>query len=234
VATDKEAPRVKSKERLNSKITLISRDDKMPFNLFHKKKHPEEETPTVPTQEEPQQETPIQPQETASEPVDADEGVNVQVREIQPEEKTEKTKATPIEEPTVAPEEQRQEKIEPEQEHPPEETAPAPVEAKPETVELASKTYLKAMPLKELTDVENVKTEVRNGNIIILRVTPLASKSIEDVKNAVNELFQFTESINGDIARLGEERVVICPKSIRIWREKTPAPVSSEPLPTSA
>jgi hypothetical protein len=88
------------------------------------------------------------------------------------------------------------------------------------------------MPLKDVADVENVKTEVKNGNIIILRVTPLANKSLDDVKNAVNELYQFTESIGGDIARLGEERVVICPKNIRIWREKSPA--SNEPLPTAA
>jgi SepF-like predicted cell division protein (DUF552 family) len=109
------------------------------------------------------------------------------------------------------------------------------VEQKSETApESASKTYLKAIPLKELADVEKVKNEVNSGNIIILRVTPLAGKNIEEVKTAVNELFQFAESVGGDIARLGEERVVICPKSIRIWREKTPAPVSSEPLPTAA
>jgi hypothetical protein len=101
-----------------------------------------------------------------------------------------------------------------------------------ETVASVGKTYLKAMPLKDVADVENVKNEIKNGNIIILRVTPLANKSIDDVKNAVNELYQFSESIGGDIARLGEERVVICPKNVRIWREKTPA--SNEPLPTAA
>jgi hypothetical protein len=117
---------------------------------------------------------------------------------------------------------------------PPEE--PAPTQASPIQETVASvaenKAYLKAMPLKDLADVENVKNEVKNGNIIILRVTPLANKSIDDVKNAVNELYQFSESIGGDIARLGEERVVICPKNVRIWREKTPA--SNEPLPTAA
>ena len=105
-------------------------------------------------------------------------------------------------------------------------------EQKQEVAEPITKTYLKAMPLKDVADVENVKNEVKNGNIIILRVTPLANKSIDDVKNAVNELYQFSESIGGDIARLGEERVVICPKNIRIWREKTPA--ASNPLPTAA
>jgi len=102
----------------------------------------------------------------------------------------------------------------------------------PEDKEILNKTYLKAMPLRDLTDLDSIKNEVKNGNILILRITPLASKSIEDVKHAVNELYEFAESIGGDIARLGEERVVICPQKIRIWREKTP--VSNEPLPTAA
>jgi SepF-like predicted cell division protein (DUF552 family) len=88
------------------------------------------------------------------------------------------------------------------------------------------------MPLRDLSDLEVIKNEVKTGNILILRITPLASKSIEDVKRAVNELYEFAESVGGDIARLGEERVVICPQKIRIWREKTP--VSNEPLPTAA
>lgn len=102
----------------------------------------------------------------------------------------------------------------------------------PEEKEMPNKTYLKAMPLRDLADLESIKNEVKNGNILILRITPLASKSIEDVKRAVNELYEFAEATGGDIARLGEERVVICPPNIRIWREKTP--VSNEPLPTAA
>lgn len=109
-----------------------------------------------------------------------------------------------------------------------EKTAEPPSENK----EVLEKTYLKAMPLRDLSDLEEIKNEVKNGNVLILRITPLASKSIEDVKSAVNELYEFAESIGGDIARLGEERVVICPQNIRIWREKKQ--VSKEPLPTAA
>ena len=190
-------------------------EKKMPFNLFRKKKQPEQETPTVPPQEQTQAEAPSQPQETPQEPATH----------------TQET----IELPPVAIQEPPQENAAPVQE-PAQEPVPAPVEQKPPAPEAASKTYLKAMPLRELSDLESIKTEVINGNIIILRVTPLAGKSIEDVKTAVNELFQFADSIGGDIARLGEERVVITPKTVRIWREKTPAPVSSsnEPLPTAA
>ncbi len=107
--------------------------------------------------------------------------------------------------------------------------APAPAPAKIETEPV---TYLRAMPLRELEDIESVENEVKKGNIIILRITPLASKSIDEVKQAVDQLYAFAESIKGDIARLGEERIVICPEKIRIWREKTPE--KTAPLPTAA
>ncbi len=154
----------------------------------------------------------------------------------QEEEPKQEAPAQPVEvkqEPVAPSQEPAQEAAASAQEQPQETAAPS-AEPKPQVVEASGKTYLKAMPLRELADTEKVKNEVKNGNIIILRVTPLANKSIEDVKNAVNDLYQFSESIGGDIARLGEERVVICPKSIRIWREKTPTPVSNEPAPTAA
>lgn len=144
------------------------------------------------------------------------------------------TTAAPIQEnstqnPAAAPEQKPEAAAAPE---PTQETAASEPEKKPESTEPPSKTYLKAMPLKTYADVETVKNEVKNGNIIILRVTPLASRSIDEVKGAVNELTRFAEEIGGDIARLGEERVVICPKNIRIWREKSPA--SSSTMPTAS
>jgi len=93
------------------------------------------------------------------------------------------------------------------------------------------KAYLKAMALQNLTDVEVIKHELKLGNIIILKITPLARKSIEDVKKAVNEISVFTQSIEGDIASLGKERVVIVPDSLRIWRPET---IVSKKAPTAA
>ena len=151
-----------------------------------------------------------------------------QKQQAEPENPAESPQEEPKQETTALPEEPNQKAAAQQQ--------PMPSEAASMQENVASlpesKTYLKAMPLKDIADVENVKNEIKNGNIVILRVTPLANKSVDDVKNAVNELYRFSESIGGDIARLGEERVVICPKNIRIWREKTPT--SNEPLPTAA
>jgi SepF-like predicted cell division protein (DUF552 family) len=217
----------------------------MPFNLFHRKKaEPEQEQPVAAPVEEapPQTETEETPKTVAT---------VIEENSTVSEESSVPAQEVVAPEPTTQPElenpgqEQTQPKPEPETQTP--EPPAAPVEQpsveQPPTEqskaerkqEQAAKTYLKAMPLKDLQDVVNVKEEVSNGNIIILRITPLAGKSIEDVKKAVNDLFEFAESSGGDIARLGEERVVVCPKTVRIWREKTPAPVGKkEPLPTAA
>lgn len=178
----------------------------MPFNLFHKNKQHEQEKPTMTPQEESVESNPEEPEPESV---------------IEPQEATpEPTESTPEPESPTPEQAQTADTLSDEQNQ--------------EREQQSNKTYLKAMPLKELTDLENIKKEVTNGNIIILKVVPLATKSIEDVKNAVNELFLFTESIGGDIARLGEERIVICPKTVRIWREKTPKPASNEKLPTAA
>ena len=83
--------------------------------------------------------------------------------------------------------------------------------------------YVKALPLLELDDVEGIKSEIRAGNILIVRITPLARKSVDETKLAITELTDHVKSIGGDIARLGEERIVITPPGIRIWRREAAA-----------
>jgi len=85
---------------------------------------------------------------------------------------------------------------------------------------IPDKVYLKAMPLKSIEDIDSIKDEVESGNILIIRVSPLATNNIDDVKRAVSELCEFADSHGGDIARLGEERIVVTPPFVRIWREK--------------
>ncbi|MCP8308465.1 MAG: cell division protein SepF [archaeon] len=78
--------------------------------------------------------------------------------------------------------------------------------------------YLKALSLKSLEELPNIKDDVNKKMIIILRITPLAQKDVEELKKAVEELYEFSVSIGGDIARLGEERIVITPPGVKIWR----------------
>lgn len=80
--------------------------------------------------------------------------------------------------------------------------------------------YVKAYPLRDPADVPRIKAEIIEGNILIVKMTPIAKRSVEETKSAISELVDFIKSIQGDIARLGEERIVITPPTVKVWRDK--------------
>jgi SepF-like predicted cell division protein (DUF552 family) len=82
----------------------------------------------------------------------------------------------------------------------------------------SSSILLKALPLKSSGELEQIKSDVKNNTIVILKITPLAQKNIEELKTTIEKLTEFSTSFGGDIARLGEERIVITPPGVRIWR----------------
>jgi hypothetical protein len=76
------------------------------------------------------------------------------------------------------------------------------------------------MPLSHLKDLDLIERVLSSGNVLIIKITPIAKRSVEETKIAINQLTNFAKRQGGDIARLGEERVVLTPPGIRIWREK--------------
>jgi uncharacterized protein len=80
--------------------------------------------------------------------------------------------------------------------------------------------YVKAYPLRDPADVPRIKAEIIEGNILIVKISPIAKRSVEDTKSAISELVDFVKSIQGDIARLGEERIVMTPPTVKVWRGK--------------
>ena len=78
--------------------------------------------------------------------------------------------------------------------------------------------YLKALTLRDISDITAIKEDIKKQMILILRVTPLAQKDVEELRKVVEDLYSYAQSVGGDIARLGEERIVITPPGVKIWR----------------
>lgn len=78
--------------------------------------------------------------------------------------------------------------------------------------------YVKAFSLKDSKDVDLIKDDINKGMILIIRITPLAQRNIDELRSVVDQLYDFISSIEGDIARLGEERIVVTPPSVKIWK----------------
>jgi uncharacterized protein len=77
---------------------------------------------------------------------------------------------------------------------------------------------LKALPLKSADEITSIKEDLKRKTIVILKITPLAQKNIDDLKTTIEQLTEFALALGGDIARLGEERIVVTPPGVRIWR----------------
>ena len=53
-------------------------------------------------------------------------------------------------------------------------------------------TYLKAITIRDSSDVHSIKEDIKKGIILILRVTPLAQKDVDQLRKVVEELYSTT------------------------------------------
>ena len=79
-------------------------------------------------------------------------------------------------------------------------------------------TYLKAITIRDSSDVHSIKEDIKKGIILILRVTPLAQKDVDQLRKVVEELYSIAKTADADIARLGEERIIVTPPNVKIWK----------------
>lgn len=79
-------------------------------------------------------------------------------------------------------------------------------------------TYLKAMTVRDPSDVHAIKEDIKRGMLLILRVTPLAQKDVDALRKVVENLYELAKTHDADIARLGEERIIVSPSSVKIWK----------------
>jgi hypothetical protein len=81
-----------------------------------------------------------------------------------------------------------------------------------------SPTYLKAITIRDPSDLHTIKEDIKKEMILILRVTPLAQKDVNKLRKVVEELYAIAKNANADIARLGEERIIVTPPGVSIWK----------------
>ncbi len=84
--------------------------------------------------------------------------------------------------------------------------------------EQQTNTYLKAITIRDPSDLHSIKEDIKKNMILILRVTPLAQKDVEQLRKVVEELYSIAKNSGADIARLGEERIIVTPSHVKIWK----------------
>ena len=79
--------------------------------------------------------------------------------------------------------------------------------------------YVKPVSLQQQTDADLIKKELNGGNIVLMNIAEM-SKRPNTLKAVVDELKDYAKKIDGDIARLDAEKILLTPKKIKIIKTK--------------
>ncbi len=80
--------------------------------------------------------------------------------------------------------------------------------------------YVKPIVLKADTDLKLVAKELKDGNLVLLNVSELVKRNPVRLKEQISKLRRFAEDIDGDVARISEEQVILTPTKIKIVKRK--------------
>ncbi len=75
--------------------------------------------------------------------------------------------------------------------------------------------YVKPIDLESETAIEDVKKEIKHGNIVIADLTRLAKDQAELYKR-INAVKKYCQSNGGDIARVSQVKIMILPEGMEI------------------
>lgn len=86
----------------------------------------------------------------------------------------------------------------------------------------AADFYVKPVALESEEDVRVIENELRQKNIILLNVSPM-SRNPAKLKTIVSNLKGFAVKIDGDIARIDNEKILLTPTKVKIVKSRKKA-----------
>lgn len=92
------------------------------------------------------------------------------------------------------------------------------VELDAKTTDEQKKVVVRAETLREFDDVETVQDRIRDNQIVWVNIKPLKQKDMSKLKRAVKRLKKTVRSVDGDIAGVDEDWVVVTPSYAEIER----------------
>jgi SepF-like predicted cell division protein (DUF552 family) len=79
--------------------------------------------------------------------------------------------------------------------------------------------WVKPIVLEDVGDTASIVTELGNGNIVLLNIEPLMKRNASKLKLVINKIKIAAKTVDGDIARLSEYKLLVTPKGIKVSRK---------------
>ena len=89
-----------------------------------------------------------------------------------------------------------------------------------ETLYEDADAFVKPMNLANQEDAKAVVHEAKEGNIILLNIDNLVKRNAVKLKELVTGIKSEIDEIDGDIARISHDRIIITPSKVKIIKRK--------------
>jgi SepF-like predicted cell division protein (DUF552 family) len=83
----------------------------------------------------------------------------------------------------------------------------------------AADFYVKPVALESEADAKVIQDELKQRNIILLNITPMMRNQAK-LRTIVNDLKTFVVKLNGDIARIDNEKILLTPAKVKIVKRR--------------
>jgi SepF-like predicted cell division protein (DUF552 family) len=94
------------------------------------------------------------------------------------------------------------------------------IELDTEDVETPSgKIPIRVDKIEDFSDSDRIQKQVRSGNIVLVKIKALRNKDVSELKRAIDKLRKTCIAINGDIAGIDEDWVILTPSFAHVARE---------------
>ena len=80
------------------------------------------------------------------------------------------------------------------------------------------KICIRVESLNDITDTDKIQKSLRRGEIVLVRIKGMKDKDIGDLKRSVEKLKKTCMAINGDIAGIEEEWIILTPHYAKVLR----------------
>ncbi|MEM0201737.1 MAG: cell division protein SepF [Candidatus Micrarchaeaceae archaeon] len=79
--------------------------------------------------------------------------------------------------------------------------------------------YIKPLTLQQESDIQTIENELQKKNIILLNVSELAKRP-NTLKGLVDTIREYVTKINGDIAKIDDDKIILAPAKVKIIKSK--------------
>jgi SepF-like predicted cell division protein (DUF552 family) len=82
----------------------------------------------------------------------------------------------------------------------------------------SGKVPIRVDKLEDFADTDRIQKIIRDGSIVLVKIKALRSKDISELKRAIDKLRKTTIAMNGDIAGIDEDFIIVTPAFAHVVR----------------